>query len=102
MKLFLDDERFPPGSDEGWIVVRSMREAVDYMEANGCPSYWSFDHDLGDNEPTGYDLVNWIIERDLDAEGKFIPIDFDFYVHSQNPTGRDNINFKLRPYLDQR
>lgn len=102
MKLFLDDERFPPGTGEGWTIVRTMGEAVAYMDANGCPPFISFDHDLGDGEPTGYDLINWMIERDLDEAGAFIPADFDFYVHSQNPTGRDNINLKLKPYLAQR
>ena len=102
MKLFLDDERFPPGDGMGWTVVRTMGDAIACMEEHGCFSFISFDHDLGENERTGYDLINWMIERDLDEEGHFIPADFDFYVHSQNSVGRDNINNKLRAYLDQR
>jgi hypothetical protein len=102
MKLFLDDERFPPGTGEGWDIVRNMADATTYMRARGCPSFISFDHDLGEDQPTGYDLVNWMIERDLDENGRFIPVDFDFYVHSQNPTGRDNIILKLKAYLGQR
>jgi hypothetical protein len=102
VKLFLDDERFPPNDGAEWHIVRTMGEAISYMEENGCPDFISWDHDLGQDEPTGYDLVNWMIDRDLDLEGSFIPKTFTFYVHSQNSVGVVNINSKLRSYLDFR
>ena len=99
VSLFLDDERFPPEKGE-WSIVRSYEEAVQYCIDNGCPSYASFDHDLGDNSPTGYDFAKWLVESDMEDEGGFIPSDFSFYVHSQNPVGAKNIQMYLDGYLD--
>jgi hypothetical protein len=101
LKLFLDDERFPPDDGEDWKIVRHFEQATWYMREYGCPSFVSFDHDLSD-DLTGLDVVNWMIERDLDMGGNFIPKHFDFYVHSQNPVGAENINSKLNAYLAQR
>lgn len=98
-KLFLDDERFPPNSGDVWDIVRTVDEAKAYMEANGCPLFISFDHDLGEDQATGFDLVKWMVERDLDADGKFIPRLFTYYVHSQNPVGKKNIESYLDGYL---
>lgn len=98
IKLFLDDERFPPDDGGNWEIVRSVDEAKTFINHNGFPSFISFDHDLSD-ELTGYDLVNWIIDTDMDNDGKFIPEDFSFYVHSQNPIGAKNIQEKLSSYL---
>jgi hypothetical protein len=101
MKLFLDDERFPPDGPDWWIV-RDMPEAIQYMEAHGCPLFISFDHDLGEGKHTGADLARWMVNRDLDTDGKFIPSEFTYYVHSQNPVGATNITGWLDGYLSQR
>ncbi|KUY59449.1 hypothetical protein WS45_08340 [Burkholderia sp. RF2-non_BP3] len=85
MKLFLDDLRAAPGP--GWTVVRSSAEAID--------------HDLGGDD-TAMVVVRWLIERDLDQGGQFIPPEFRFQVHSANPVGRENIAGLLGGYLRQR
>jgi hypothetical protein len=97
--LYIDDER-TPSTDHEWVVVRSYNEAIDYLEANPCPSYISFDHDLGDS-PTGKDIATWMVRRDLNCEpgNDYIPTDFQFNVHSANPVGRDNIKAVLEGYL---
>lgn len=99
--LFLDDERSPktPGA---WQIARSFDEAVSLLSYYGCFSYISFDHDLGDGVPTGHDLAKWLVDKDLDAGGKFIPTDFGFNVHSANPVGRANIEALLSSYLKHR
>ncbi len=51
--LFLDDERFPPNDGKDWVIVRSVQEAVDYVEVNGLPSFISFDNDLGQGNEEG-------------------------------------------------
>lgn len=100
MKLFLDDERFPPGDAADWVIARDCVEAREIADANpGGIRFVSFDHDLGEGKETGKDFANWLVERDLDQPG-FIPSDFSFYVHSQNPVGRDNINNLLERYLE--
>lgn len=73
------------------------------MKQNGCPDYISFDHDLGDiGTKTGKDVANWIVERDQELEGKFIPENFEFNVHSANPVGTENIEGLLKQYLSFR
>lgn len=98
MKLFIDDIRQPP--DNTYAVVRSYNDAIAYMESMGCPEYISFDHDLGDDDQgTGYDVAKWMVDKDLDANGQFIPDDFEYNVHSANPVGARNITGLLDNYL---
>jgi len=99
--MFIDDERFPVKDD--FIIVRSVAEAILEIEKHDQPpNYISFDHDLGDNVKTGFDLAKWLVEKDLDYEGSFLPNDFSFYVHSANPVGKENIEGLLNNYLEYR
>lgn len=97
-KLFLDDERVPV--DDDWVIVRDFAAAVNYVQKNGFPQFISFDNDLGTDIPTGYEFAKWLIERDLDHND--MPLDFGFYVHSQNPVGKRNIEELLYNYLNFR
>ena len=99
MKLFIDDERFPTGAD--WIIARNMADVIAVVEYAGMPNYISFDHDLGDNEPTGYDICKWLVDQVMDDRLQF-PDGFDFYVHSQNPIGKANIEGYLNGFLSMR
>lgn len=86
-RLFLDDERFPP-DDGAWLIARTVDEARAIVEANGIPAFISFDHDLGPG-PNAMQFAHWLADHVLDHS---LSLDgFDFYVHSQNPVGRDNI-----------
>lgn len=96
-KLYIDDIRSPK-EPESWVVVRSVQQAKSYMNLAGCPKYISFDHDLGEDE-TAIEIVNWMILRDMDWGGTFIPKDFDFNVHSANPIGASNIRFDFESYF---
>ena len=97
-KLFIDDIRNPATND--FAIVRSAADAYEFMEAFGCPDFISFDHDLGESDaPTGFDVAKWMVDRDLDTGGKFIPANFDYYVHSANPVGAANITGLLDNYL---
>ena len=100
-KLYLDDIRKPTDAD--FVIVRSFKEAIKFIEDNNIPSYISFDHDLGIDInnlllPSGYDFAKWLIEMDLDNKYKF-PLDFDFNVHSANPIEKHNIETLLDNYL---
>lgn len=100
-KLFLDDVRDPSwvhqGNPDDWIVCRSMQEAVNVISDLGWPNMISFDHDLGNQEPTGMDFAKWLVNLDLD--GILMPEDFQFHVHSANPTGAANIQGLLDNYM---
>ena len=85
MKLYLDDIRNP--ATEGWNIVRSYEEFVQFIMQNGMPDLISFDHDLGDNVPTGMDCAKWLVEN----QHKIV----EFNVHSANPVGKKNIESLL-------
>jgi hypothetical protein len=102
-KLFLDDERDPV--DNTWIVCRSIYEVIKEVDNRGFPDYVSFDHDLGPNQKdstydnTGIRTAHYLIDQVLD--GRFLlPDNFDWYVHSQNPIGAENINSLLTSFLN--
>lgn len=106
--IFLDDERFPnentfPDAGKRTIyIVRAFDEFVSLMyhlSVGGFDAFTiSFDHDLGANEPSGMDVAKWLVERDQD-EYDWLNRDFKFYVHSQNPVGKANIESLLNNYM---
>jgi hypothetical protein len=95
--LFIDDERLPPDDGKDWVVVRTSYDAILHVAKNGIPSYISFDHDLGGCD-TSMEFIAWLIEAVLDERFK-VPDDFNFYVHSQNPIGKSNIEAKMTSFL---
>jgi len=97
-KLFLDDERFPPKDGDIWTVCRSAVQAIETIQKHGSPYFISFDHDLGDNNFDGMYFVKKFCEMDM-FDRINIPTNFDFYVHSQNPVGKENIEMYLNSYL---
>ena len=102
-KMFIDDERDPPTTrPHGWVVCRNMDQVIETIRCAGFPEFISFDHDLGEGEPTGYDIAKDMVDKDLDMDGGLIPGGFSFYVHSQNPVGAENISKLLLNYLGQR
>lgn len=83
-KMFLDDIRNSP--DDTWVIVRSSREAIDYIQQNGLPDFISFDHDLGGDDTAMvflYYLVNNICNSSDDPP--------KYKIHSANPIGSKNI-----------
>lgn len=119
--LFLDDDAFHPdkirhmryyfpliGAEEILKIAQAsnvqinttVEGAIDYIEKNGCPDFISFDNDL-QRELEGFDLAKWLVEQDMNKEG-FIPKDFQFFVHSQNPIAKTRIYSYLNQYLEQR
>jgi hypothetical protein len=90
-KLFLDDERYPV--DNTWVIARNVDDAIWYITNYGMPSFISFDHDLGPFKQSGMDLAKWLVGYIMDND---VNIDnFEFYVHSQNPVGAENIRSLL-------
>jgi hypothetical protein len=97
ISLYLDDLREPPG-DREWMIVRSSKDAINYVVNHGAPEYISFDHDLGGDD-TAMIFLKWLIEYDLDNNGGIIPPLFAYTVHSANPVGKKNIYGLLDGYL---
>ncbi|WBL22311.1 cyclic-phosphate processing receiver domain-containing protein [Zunongwangia sp. HRR-M8] len=103
-RIFLDDIRFPemiysPEEADGFLVVRTYDEFVNYIQKNGLPDFISFDNDLGldKNEnlaPDGYAAAKWLVyESGLDLR------DLEFGVHSANPVAADQIRGLLNNYI---
>jgi hypothetical protein len=90
-KLFIDDERFPVCDD--FVIVRSSQEAIELVRERGHPKYISFDHDLGGDD-TSIKFINWLTDELIDKR-LTMPHNFSYYVHSQNPVGRSNIDSKI-------
>lgn len=92
--LFLDDERIPP-KNENWYIARNVDQAINQIMSRGLPAFISFDHDLGENEETGYDFVKWLIEYHIYYD---IKPTFRYHIHSQNPIGSENIRSYIENY----
>ena len=109
--LFLDDIRFPEdvkyfyGPYSNIRICRSMDDAVWCVEHYGLPFMISFDHDLadehyiiGDGEKTGYTFAKWFCDYVMDNNLQ-LPAGFDYFVHSQNPVGAENIRRYMENFL---
>jgi len=83
-KIYLDDIRNP--KSDGWIILRSYKDFVSWIELNGIPDLISFDHDMGDDE-TGYDAAKWLCNYCMQNH---IPFP-EWNIHSANPVGAENI-----------
>lgn len=81
MKIYLDDERNTP---LGWVRCYWPSEVITLIVQGGV-SIVSLDHDLGDDDITGYDVVTWL-EEQVYSDPSFIPP--EIVVHSANPVGK--------------
>jgi hypothetical protein len=109
-RLFIDDERDPRDvtwgktwqenamyRDDDWIIARNWFDVIDIAVSLGFPETISFDHDLGKDELTGYDIAKRLCEMIMD--GVQIPDDFRYFVHSKNPVGAENIRAYMYNFL---
>lgn len=103
-RLFLDDERWPaaPHNNGGFgdfdAICRNVEGAEVLLASKGLPLFISFDHDLGANARTGYDFAHMLVVWCLEFN---IPPTFKWYVHSQNPIGKKNIEALLTNFQKQ-
>lgn len=96
--LYLDDERLPK-TNKNWVIVRNMAEFQETLLSKGIPIEMSLDHDLGENEPTGYDVVKWYIEQVIEGN---LELCEDINIHSANPVGSKNMRSYIDSYLKVR
>ena len=91
MKIWLDDMREAP--DESWVHVRNEKEffgLLGRVGENEEIEVISFDHDLGEGEPTGHDILKKLILHCIeDASFRLWPRSIE--SQSSNPPGRENI-----------
>lgn len=86
MNLWLDDIRNPNmwGSDGmNWVWAMDYEETIAVL-STGLVEFASLDHDLGEDQKSGYDVVCWMEEHNLwPSNGVF--------VHSWNPVGAERM-----------
>lgn len=102
--LFIDDERFPPDDGRKWIIARSSAEAISIFEDRGVPDFISFDHDLGGDD-TSMKFINHLIELSLDLlhlgiDKRAVNFPRHYTVHSQNPIGAQNIDLRMKKFIE--
>ncbi len=119
--LFIDDERFPARdldhAGKPWVIARSLDEVRAVIAKRGPPDFISFDHDLGDQSPSGLDIAKAMVAADMisragslddewdilavgfDEVGFRLPETFSFTIHSMNSVGGPNIKALLQSYL---
>lgn len=89
MKIYLDDIRMP--YDSSWTLARHGTEFKTLITSEFEPiTEISFDHDLGENESSGYDLTKWFVEYAMDHP-KITENLERVIIHSDNTPGRENI-----------
>lgn len=97
--LFLDDERNPMdvtwqtighgvNYQSNWVIVRTEKEARDFISEYGIPDFISFDHDLGEGNGSGHGVAKFLVDYCLDNGGLGL---CGYAVHSKNPVGAENI-----------
>jgi len=106
INLFLDDIRNPKDiygkhAEQDWTTIRTVGELwaqlieLAYPTDDICNPFdgrivISLDHDLGENQLTGYDFVKRL-EAAMDGDPTFRKLDINLLVHSANPVGGDNM-----------
>lgn len=89
VKVYLDDVRAPP---EGWVLVKTVPELIEMMHTTAIEAL-SLDHDLGEEEQTGYDFMKWLEEQVYLGKVRYLPT---INIHSDNSVGRANMAMALR------
>ena len=105
--LWLDDVRDPFDKKIDWLVfspigrninviwVKNYEEFVHYVMVNGLPDAICFDHDIADEEMTGYDCAKFLVKYHIIMGGKFPK----YAIQSSNPVGKKNIDLYLKDYI---
>jgi len=98
--LWLDDIRDPADIRMDWLAYSPIGKEVqviwlkdyyqftNWINEKGLPDGICFDHDLGEDTPTGYDCAKWLVDYCLDNQ-KLPPL---WSSQSANPVGKANIN----------
>lgn len=105
--IWLDDLRDPADFRMDWLAFSPIGREVEvvwlkdyfqfrnWIKQNGLPDGICFDHDLGEDTPSGYECAKWLVNYCLD--NKLSPPVWS--SQSANPVGKANINRLLRNFV---
>ena len=98
--LFLDGERFSSIAGLKMRIISSQIEAIEWLKTcKQAPIFVSFENDL---EESDYIVAKWMVEKDIETCGKWIPKDFVFNSRSTNSIFHQNIEYLFTNYLTWR
>lgn len=87
-KIWLDDERDPP--DDTWEWVKTAGACIAAIKsAQREETLVSLDHDLGERQATGYDVLKWLEVAVFEKRSFICPY---ISVHTANPPARERMN----------
>lgn len=92
MKIWLDDERPAP---DGWEWAKNHADFLALIQYPPEIDAVSFDHDMGDGWPSGYDSARSLLKRLIEWD---LPLPPFTEIHSQNPVGAARIRELLEDY----
>ena len=87
--LWIDDVRPAP---KGWIHLKTVEAAIDFISKHDDIAVISIDHDAGDYVDDGGDyikLLDWMVETE-----RFYPVK----LHTMNPVGRESMQRMIDRY----
>lgn len=90
VNLFLDDIRPCP---KGFLLARNAKECIKLLQLKKI-NILSLDHDLGLGQPTGYDVVQYMVTHKRYAK--------QIIIHSANPFGRRRMFELLSHHLPKK
>ena len=93
MKLYLDDTR--PVPDNSWTLTKTAQETIQYLISTNVEEI-SLDHDLGDGNGTGYDVLFWIEEQVYTTD--YIPPKI-INIHTANVVARKKMEQSLNSII---
>lgn len=77
IKVYMDDARETP---EGWHRTYTVKETITLLQTRTV-THLSLDNDLGENEPEGYKVLDWLEETIYNDSTFPLP---EVTVHSSN------------------
>ena len=75
----------------GWTWAKTAYEAIGWVERSRDITHISFDHDLGENNGDGHQVVSLVEERVFSGLMK-AP---EMTIHSDNPVGANRIRLAI-------
>lgn len=88
IRIYMDDLRPLPTFFFNVLAVDGYECLEELRKHKGKVQVLSLDHDLGEDTLDGYDVVKAMVEEGLYADR--------IYLHTANPTGRDNMYHYLK------
>ena len=83
-RLYISERSDPVLKNDFWKVIRNLNEGIDDMEKKGCPDFISVSNHGLLRDGLGFDVMKWMISKDIEMEFKWIPPGFNWNVREDS------------------